>query len=461
MDRLAEQVVAWHNRNPLAKRISIYDVHTIGVVALPFMGGGAPAPLPAGPIEPVLGDTSDGEGAPEGPPLPPGPPPAIAASPPAAPLPAWRQALTPLLQRLGLAPRAGEGWPLFSERFINRLSSRRIAAFALRHGHANPPGAADWPQRAIPIDERLMARGAARAGGAWPYEIYLMSAGIDAGTSRTRVLLAQGDGEPLQVLGRRCLNPLALATLGALVLLLVGTPTLWLAGHHRGEAELAPPVAASAASAPLLVAAASAPPLPSAASEPSAPASSAASAPLEPASAASSSAVASVEVETPAATSSAPDIRPQLVPPRPIRPGTPPMAAATPASEPTAATGKTGTSTATPPAAATTLAEELNRPRATASAAPSIGDTAAATSGRQVALVGPVSPTRAEAEVVLERMRGLLGQTVSQPGALQGQVFRTHEGWRAAIWPFGSREEAQLINATLVARGLRTKAVDF
>ena len=44
---------------------------------------------------------------------------------------------------------------------------------------------------------------------------------------------------------------------------------------------------------------------------------------------------------------------------------------------------------------------------------------------------------------------------------LELQVIQTPEGWRAAAWPFPSREEAQLINAMLVARGLRTRAVDF
>jgi SPOR domain len=86
---------------------------------------------------------------------------------------------------------------------------------------------------------------------------------------------------------------------------------------------------------------------------------------------------------------------------------------------------------------------------------------AAAANGKQVALVGPASASKAEAEAMLERMRGMLGQTVREPAALQAQVFQTHEGWRAAIWPFASREEAQLINATLIARGLKTKAVDF
>lgn len=52
MERLAEQIVDWHNRHPLARRIVVGDVHTLGVVALPFVRADAQA----GGIEPVLTD---------------------------------------------------------------------------------------------------------------------------------------------------------------------------------------------------------------------------------------------------------------------------------------------------------------------------------------------------------------------------------------------------------------------
>jgi hypothetical protein len=80
-----------------------------------------------------------------------------------------------------------------------------------------------------------------------------------------------------------------------------------------------------------------------------------------------------------------------------------------------------------------------------------------------VALVGPVSANKADAEATLARMRSMLAGSQSGAGgaALQSQVFQTPEGWRPAVWPFASREEAQLINATLIARGMRTRAVDF
>ena len=77
-----------------------------------------------------------------------------------------------------------------------------------------------------------------------------------------------------------------------------------------------------------------------------------------------------------------------------------------------------------------------------------------------VALVGPPT-SKAEAEALLQRMKAGLVGVHSNPDALQADVIQTPEGWRATIWPFPSREQAQLINATLVARGMKTKAVNF
>lgn len=503
MDRLAEQVVAWHNRNPLAKRISIYDVHTIGVVALPFVGGSAgahpnaSAAAPDAPREPVMDPlpevdadaappeateaTEAAPAAPEGP---------VAAAAPdagptmpaqlasaagtASPLPAWLRWLPGPLR--AWLPDPARPYALFSERFINRLSAGRVAQFAAAHGHASPPGAADWPQRAIPIDERLMAKAAKRGLGSWPYEIYLMSAGVDAGASRTRVLMAYGADRQLRVLGRRCLNPLALAVVGALLLLFVGAPALWLAGRHKAAEE----PAAAAASAPVLAAsaaAASAPPAAAMASTPaSAPASDAASAApaAEAASTPASEAAAASAASAPAAEASeaTPDIRPQLVPRREGRNERPPLgstaasapgAPAKPAATAASAASEKPQQSKEPPKPAPARSPERALNKEEPADKPSVRGSSSTTApgAKQVALVSPAVASKAEAEAALERMRGMLEQTVRDPQSLQGQVFRTHEGWRAAIWPFATREEAQLINATLVARGLRTRAVDF
>ena len=69
-----------------------------------------------------------------------------------------------------------------------------------------------------------------------------------------------------------------------------------------------------------------------------------------------------------------------------------------------------------------------------------------AAGGKLVALVSQPHRNKADAEALLVRMREMIGATLGG----------------TAVWPFGSREEAQLINATLLARGIRgTRAVDF
>lgn len=85
-----------------------------------------------------------------------------------------------------------------------------------------------------------------------------------------------------------------------------------------------------------------------------------------------------------------------------------------------------------------------------------------AAGGKLVALVSQPHRNKADAEALLVRMREMIGATLGGNAVTHGEVFQTKDGWRAAVWPFGSREEAQLINATLLARGIRgTRAVDF
>lgn len=568
--RLAEQLVEWHNRHPLARRISIFDVHTIGVVALPFMRSGRPAapvepafepPPPAEAAPEAPGPTADEEAAatpaaPEAPAVPPAeaavPAEAHAAAavapPPApAPKPGLMQRLRALLPTRQNGAQGEAGWPLFSERFINRLSPRRVANFALAHGHSQPPGAQDWPLRTIEIDEDLMMRTSRKAAGAWPVELYLITAGIDAGPARTRVLMAYGSGQRLQVLGRRCLDPKRLLlTLGLPALLLGGgAAAWWWSGSEGSSADhatapataasgtLSPAASSPAASMPAAAASvASVASAASAASEPASAPAQAASAPAEPAaqpglpSAASAAASAATPAAPPSgvpfapAPAAIPDIRPHLgaaprLTPRAseaearkidskgeaksssksdgkaeakspspqagkeaVKPSAKPEDKATPAradSKPELREPAHEAAKPTPSKEETKAdnpgkaiaAQSLSRGRVPLAATQKSGSdkpatsSAAAPESRQVALVGPASPSKAQAEATLERMRALLGQTVRDPGQLQGQVFKTQDGWRPAVWPFASREQAQLINATLIASGLRTKAVDF
>ncbi len=501
---LSTQLAAWHNRHPLARHVRPQDVHTMGVVALPFMRSGAPRE----PQEPVLGEAGG-------------------AAPGSAAAPSFTQPPEPgLVQRL-LAWRPGrkaprERWPAFSEQFVVGLSARQVGDFAARHGYSQRPDDGSWPLRSIPVDETLATQGPDDGVGAWPEEVFLLSAAIDAGPARTRVLIAQGAGLRLHIRGPRCLHPVKVGLFGLLMALLLGVFLLAALGQKKGPAGAGTPAlaasaaasAATPASAAVLATAASA-----AASEPAAAASAAELAPSAAAAAASSADAAQAArpllsaSQLPDTMASAPDIRPHLVT-RPEGSGSAAARDAGASKEPgKAEAGKAGKEAATgaateqprpmrptdqiieragggasrpEPAAKTERAPQRTddgrgkdaRPGAASEPAPTqptAAETLKPRPGKNqetsprgnipdgvplVALVGPPMASKAEAEAYLLKMQPLIQPLVGRK-ALEQQVLQTPEGWRAAVWPFASREEAQLINAMLVARGLRTRAVDF
>jgi len=462
MDRLAEQVVDWHNRHPLAKRITIYDVHTIGIVALPFMRSGSGALGSAGgQIEPVLTSEMVPAG-PEGADWHEGTTVAAELHPNAAHLDALADQEAPFAKRKPLETlrallpllwrrKSMALWPVFSDRFIDNLSIKQVAAFADEHGYATRPGDASWPLRTIAVDDALAAAGFAGSSGAWPCELYLKSAAIDAGTSRSRVLIGRGGLRP-PVLGSRCLDPKRLGAAAAVIALLIGVPVwqMWprseppQAGHAQAASAPRP------ASAPMVhpvtpIAAASAASMPEAAASAAALAEAA-------------STPASVPAAMPAASEAAPpDIRPQILPLQGGRTrGGKPITDAPPIGRP-----------ASMPAAATHEEQPAAKPAAE-TATPMVPKAAVV-----VALVGPPSRDKADAEKLLALMLELAQPSLPSPSLMasmpvpssvlpvQSQVFLTPEGWRPALYPFSSREQAQLINANLVAHGLKTKAVNF
>ncbi len=507
---LSSQLAAWHNRHPLARHVRAVDVHTMGVVALPFMRSGPPRE----PQEPVLGDVGS-----------------FSAEP------SFTQPPRPgLLQRL-LAWRPGrqaprDRWPVFSEQFVVGVSARQAGEFARRYGYSQRPDGGSWPLRNIPVDEALAAQGPADGAGAWPEEIYLLSAALDAGPARTRVLVAQGAGLRLYIAGPRCLHPLKVGLFGLLMALLLGLVLLAsLSPKKAAPGAATPPAAASAASAASAPhpASAAAP----AASNPTASEASshehAASGSAPPEIAASTAGPAASAPPAPGSAptlmtasqlpdnmASAPDIRPHLVP-RPEG-GTASKDTPAPSSKDAGkASGKEGDKDgAKPPARPTDevierahssgvgngalvrpamktdrpplrdgeagsaakdakddkparppASDAKQEPASTADALrqrPGKGTEGRggkdAASAPLVALVGPALPSKAEAEAYLQKMQPLIQPLVGKR-PLELQVIQTPEGWRAAAWPFPSREEAQLINAMLVARGLRTRAVDF
>lgn len=370
LDQIIKAVLDWQHRQPLAERLSADAVHSIGLVALPFLRASDDAPLPSS---------------------------------------AWQR----LLQRLrrGGAGGEGGGYAAFTERFIPGLAPQRAAAFALRHGVEAIDGADDWPQRRIEVDD------AAAVAGGWPFERWLLSAAVEGRHGRQRVLI--GLQPPLQVLGRRVLDRRRLLAIGLLLALPLAAGAWWLS---RAEPAPAPPElrvrgAVLAASAPV-----SAPSTTAGSAVPSLPPQ---AAPSEPASAATI------------------DIRPRLGPQRRA-----PMPAA---SAPPASAAVPEAAAAEPSAAASAPASGTGDPERVGPRLPS--------SGPVVALVSPVFAKREEAEAMLARMRAHLAQTGG--AALEGEVFEAKPGYRAAVWPFASREEAQLINATMIARGWKTRAVDF
>ncbi|MBV8036358.1 hypothetical protein [Roseateles sp.] len=399
MERLAEQIVAWHNRHPLARRIAVGDVHTVGVVALPFVRASAEA---GGLVEPVLTDAVTFD--------------ELAAAPrPSTLALLWRR-WRGLLRLPGRKPRTQ--WRAFSEKFLPGTRLARVERFALAHGFAEAPAAPEAaPSRVVVVDERLAA-----AHSGWPFEIYLMTAGVDLGSHRTRVLA--GRGIPSEILGRRLWDPRRLGAAAALLVLLALAGTWMLWPRRVAEALPAPAPAASM-------------PVPASAAVPEMP--------VPPASEAAS--VPSTEPEPaasePDAAASPPDIRPRLVE-RAEGAKRPPLHAARPAAVPVARAPA-------PPTPAASLPPPTD---------PRLAGMAKSPGQFVVALVGPPG-NKAEAEALLKKMQAGLTAVYGSPQSLQSDIVQTPEGWRATVWPFPSREEAQLINATLVARGLRTKAVNF
>ncbi|MDM4766226.1 hypothetical protein [Pelomonas sp. SE-A7] len=472
MERLTEQIVAWHNRHPLAKRISAFDVHTVGVIALPFMRQNRRPPVPMEPVltqevpDPLVHEAetrdaesgdADGDDAADGP----GAFSRFEAeiAPRTGGGPAWLQPLRNLLFRMR-RQRWGNHWqwPVFSEELIPGLAAAKVARFALDYGYNEAPGDPHWPRRTAAVDEDFVARGSAKhRGGAWPFELFLVSAGIDAGSSRTRVLVGQGMGRHLMIAGKRCISPVRSAA--AVLLLVGGLGALWWGQRQAGQ-EAAAVTAAASAPASTMAPPASTTAMPASSQAPAGlPASTAEPQPLPASQALPAAAmphgVPASELPDQASGPQA-DIRPRLVPQRPNK--APPLLSS--ASEPAAATASAPGKPDKVPAAATAAtppaSQQAEAPpeRKVAPVIPKLGS-------RQVALVGPASAKREEAEAYLARMKSMLSGVTKEPDSLQLQVLQTPAGYVPTVWPFATREQAQLINATMVARGMRTRAVDF
>ncbi|MBL8345303.1 MAG: hypothetical protein JNN03_07665 [Rubrivivax sp.] len=286
-DDLVARVVAWHNRNPLARRIAPAQVVSVGLVSFPFWVAGAdaapraspaatPADRKAGETEAGTaprdesgtagagGESTETAGAPAA--DSPAAPDAAAAAVDAAETPAAgsrlrdraraRAALDgPAAARsrpaLHAPPGAGrKSWrAAFEENLLDPHTPREVARFALRHGSSRRPGSADTPVR--DLEPRVPgARGAAVA------RLWVYTAAIDLGAQRVRVLVSPLDTRRVlgpRIVGRGRVGALA----GTLVAGLAAGAAVWMPGIGAGRAPAGPgPVAATSPSPAAPVAAA-------------------------------------------------------------------------------------------------------------------------------------------------------------------------------------------------------------
>lgn len=432
MKDVAARVVAWHNRHPLARRIKPGDVSGIGVVTIPCAPSDAlpagTAPQPSSRWRAMLH---------------------TAAARLAAPL----ARLKKLRKKAGGSELPADFTTLFSEDFIPRLSTARIARFALRWGQLARPGEAHWPQRVVAADVASTADPAvepqapdAQAPAPAPVPapsveitpVYLLTAALGADPGKHRLLLAPNPQQA--VLGQRLWSRPRLLGAAAALLCLTALLSWVLLRHGHAKPALHPPaVAASApASAPAFAASAEA-----------------ASAPAAAASAASDSDAAA---SAPQAASAAAeghehgDSKPGDAADAPAS-----AAEAAPASSASQGHGAKPGEEARKPAGSARAKDEG---REAAKAATKPGAEPAA-SGRYYALLTRGPRSRAEAEQQLVRMKAAANALREESGSTQTEVMNIGGTWRAVWWPFPSREAATTARWALALKGVTVDVVEF
>lgn len=470
--QVVARVVAWHNSHLLARRIRPEQVHSIGVVELPFAVEGAlPAPAQeperaAAPPPPVLDEVmvgpppqevqtltevvitdQDDEGAaselaaepdpgssPEAAaPAEPEPEPQAEPDPVAAaaaetesevepPTPGWTSALAPARDpRLGGLPawHPRRWWPgspaplqaLFSEDFIAPLSPRRVARWVATHGAFKRPLGADAPERQVLLDAGLQASRA----GALPVSVYVLTAAIGSDGRRVRLLLsplAQGPILGARQLDRRRVG--AAATVLTLAFAAAWSPRHWPLPALPEPVLMASAPASVPASAP---AAAGSAPDPGAASAPSE---------IEP-----PAVVAAAEAASAPASAAATDLA-----------GAPAMAeaAASAPGRPIDVEPRLGRIDLPPIRPQLGPAQAVAEPRMT------------------YALVMRPTRTRAESESLARRLRQQAGLAA---GDSQAELLQAGDSWRAILFPFADAQRAERARQVLAGKGLAVEMVEF
>lgn len=461
LDTLAVRVVEWHNRHPLARRIGVQHVLSLGYVALPCAGRG-----PAEPIEPVL----------------------VEDPPPGLSLRARAQARArqggsgpvagPALRRTGAAPTAVACEPAFSEDFLAPITPRRVARWALRHARELVVAPRDGPVRRI----AAASPGATRT-------LYAMTALIETAGLRSRVLVGAGDAP--SVLGRRLWNPPRVAAATAAACMVVGTGLVLqaLAGAPAvvplASASVPLASAATAGAAGVVAAAGLVHPVSPVVPAPLVPTAAALGgagpalvdphagaghpAPAWPDAAADAASaprqlqrppvdveprlgkvdLPSLNLPYPEAPRPARRLAWQVPAPAPVAPGPAPPTAVVPIPVPAVAP-----SSAVPPVAA--VAPPRARPDRVDRTEAAVAAAAAAPS---FAVSTRLLRTRTESEQVMVAMQALLA-TIGMRD-LRVEIVPAGDDWRVVSWPFSRRDEADRARALLVSRGMRVAVVDF
>lgn len=401
------QVVAWHNRHPLAQRIQPEHVSGVGAVSLPFVAADEPPAKPWRRLPKML----------------------------------WQKLLW--LARRSEKPASGASLkPAFSEDLIAPISAKRVAAFALRHGSPERPGVADLPQREVAVDEKLASGSVVR--------LYLITACVEKGKGRVRVL--QGSVAKAKFLGARLWDKPKRAVAAAVAVLLVAAAVaigmMWGGGTDADGDKAAGVVsAASAAQVTAAVPAASEPAKPESPELPSANASApsgasgeaqasepAASAEQADSAAVSASAAAdrSAKSDAPTEVDTAQDTEAiELGAKQPLRPGL----------------------------SSDERAEAVRQANLLRSQTPA-PPAAVAKPTKVYALVTSLTGTRAASERRL-RMMGLSFAGGKMSGDLRSEIMKVDKGWRATLWPFTSRADAEAARDMLADRGVYTEVLAF
>ena len=498
---VAARLVAWHNRHPLARRITAAQVHAVGYVALPFV------------LRDVLKDvsketskeaSSEAAAAPHAAAGETGAAGAAGGSLRERALACARQPESATLPMPDIAAAAAPHGPLqpdFSENFIDPLTPRQVARFAAKAGQPLARAPSDAPTRLVRADGTHPGRAAV--------PLYLLTAAIETGIYKSRVLL--GGGAPAAVLGHRIWSrPRIGALLGVLTLSVLGLVMALRPAAPHGGVPMAAAAAAAPAPAPAPAPAATAlaathvpalnvaavthanAPAPGDAreaprraehtvgrtaehtSEPRAEraVASAIERQAEPATAhraerpaarpaAHGATVAQTLVSTPVASPAEvaastpgrmalPSIRPQLseeakAAARQARAGAKAAATASLPAAPAVRAAMPSTLPGTQPG--TLFGTQPTIQLATQPAAPTF-----ALSTRRLR-------TRAEADQVQVAMQSLLKTVGANP--VKVDVLAEGDDWRVVGWPFGSRTNADKARALLVSRGMRVQVVGF